>query len=64
MTIKDVLEGTLSWGSSVTSSGKESLSLSYEITRELLFNTSLFLILQAFVCSLTVKTLGYFMSTK
>ena len=55
MTIKDVLEGTLSWGSSVTSSGKESLSLSYEITRELLFNTSLFLILQAFVCSLTVK---------
>ena len=55
MTIQDLLAGTLSWGSIFTSSGKEPLSFSCEIMRELLFNTVFFLILQTFVCSLSVE---------
>ena len=55
MAIQDLLAGTLSWGSSGTSSGKEPLSFSCKTTRELLFNTAFFLILQALICSLTVK---------
>ena len=42
MTIQDLLAGTLSWGSILMSSGKEPLSFSCEITRELLFNTVFF----------------------
>ena len=55
MTIQDLLEGTLSWVSSGTSSGKEPLSFSIEITRGFLFNTGFFWILQTFVCSLPVE---------